>query len=395
MSRLILLFILAGIALGSGFVWLANGDPGHVSIAWRESVIEMTLVTALIISLMVWFVLWVSISLLRGGFRLKTNFGRWRGNRALRLNHVRSTRGLIAFTEGHWARARSMLVKVAEKSEHPLIFYLLAARASDELNEAKEVEYYLRKADESTDGATIAVGLTQAELQLKAGQLEQSLATLMRVTSVNEGHPQALKLLVEVYRGLGDWDALQKLFPAIKKYKIYSEAEHQRLQIDVVDQQMKNCSAAEEPLATLQAYWKKQPAVLRQMPINSRRYAEHLIALDQPELAEPVLRDALKGELEPSLISLYGKAIGSNKAKQLQLVEGWLKKGGPTSELLLCAARVAVANEIWGQAKEYYERSLEMQATREAYAELGLLYAKLGDAQRSSDCFKKGLMSSE
>ena len=123
----------------------------------------------------------------------------WRRKRRLQRAHRSLTRGLVELAEGRWKVAERHLTKHAEQSETPLINYLAAARAAQLQDEHARRDDYLHLAHESMPSADVAVGLTQAELQLAHQQYEQALATLMHVRSLSPKHNYVLKLLKKLY----------------------------------------------------------------------------------------------------------------------------------------------------------------------------------------------------
>src|SRR5690606_21718302 len=100
-----------------------------------------------------------------------------------------------------------------------------AAEAAHGQGKNQEAEALLRKAFESAEGAGMAVGLSQAKLQLASGQLEQALATLIRLRKKAPHHPFVLKQLKEVYTRLEDWRELSQLLPEMRKQGIVTAAE--------------------------------------------------------------------------------------------------------------------------------------------------------------------------
>ncbi len=62
---------------------------------------------------------------------------------------------------------------------------------------------------------------------------------------------------------------------------------------------------------------------------------------------------------------------GADAAKQLKQVETWLKSYPDDAALLLAAARLSMANELWGKARSYLESSLALAPTADAYALYG------------------------
>jgi HemY protein len=392
--RRLFLGILIALASGAVFVWSVSADPGYVLIAWGSKTIEMSVWTAIIIFFSSAWLLYFVLRVWRRTWHLPRFIGGWFDSRNLRLNHNRTTRGMIAFIEGHWRRARKLLVKVAEGSDSPLLYYLMAARSSHQLGETKEMEYYLRRAAESTDGADLAVGLTQAEMQLADGQLEQCLATLIRVRGVSAEHPGALKLLVSVYRGLGDWEQLRQLLPALKNADILSEADFAKLQIEVYPQVIVAAAAREDSVVEIEASWQLVPKPLRTNGALVKAYATALINAGSDDKAEAALHSALRKNWDEELIRLYGLVLTSNPQKQLIVCEAWLRERNSNAPLLLALGRLSLANELWGKARDYFEASLSFNATAEVYAELGRLTAHLGETEKSVCYFQQGLLNS-
>ena len=386
--------VLMALATGAVFVWSVSADPGYVLIAWGSKTIEMSVWTAIVIFLTSAWLLYLLLRVWRRTWHFPRFIGGWFDSRNLRLNHNRTTRGMIAFIEGHWRRARKLLVKVAEGSDSPLLYYLMAARSSHQLGETKEMEYYLRRAAESTDGADLAVGLTQAEMQLADGQLEQCLATLIRVRGVSAEHPGALKLLVSVYRGLGDWEQLRQLLPALKNAAILSEADLAQLQIEVYPQIIVAAAGREDSIVEIEASWQLVPKTLRTNGELVKTYATALLNAGSDDKAEAALHSALRKNWDEELIRLYGLVPSSNPHKQLIVCESWLRERNNSAPLLLTLGRLSLANELWGKAREYFETSLSFNATADVYAELGRLAAHLGETEKSVRYFQQGLLNS-
>ena len=141
-----------------------------------------------------------------------------------------TTLGMIAFIEGNWEKSRRLLTDAIKGSEAPLVNYLLAARASHALGDAAASRHYLGLAEETSAKASIAVALTQAEMQVDRGRLEEALATLTRARRNAERHPSVLSLLEKVYSGLRDWKSLLELLPDLRKHNILAAEEIDRLE---------------------------------------------------------------------------------------------------------------------------------------------------------------------
>lgn len=393
MKRIFVWFLLA-LAVGVGFVTLLEQDPGYVLIAVGRTTVEMTLWIGIAIVVAAFIGLYVLLRVVLGGRRLPRRVGGWLDGRNLRLSHSRISRGMIAFIEGRWEQARKVLVKAAARSDSPLLYYLMAARASQALGDDRSVEKYLRLAEQSTSGSELAVGLTQAELQVAKGQLEQALATLVRVRAVSAGHPVALKLQMQVYEGLEDYEQLRQLLPELRHATVLDETGQRELARRVYRQLLLRRAQGDDAVASLQSLWQQMPRELQDDAVLAESYARALIAAGDEHRAERFLRRFLGKQFDDRLVHLYGVVRGEDPHEQLLVAETWLPQRNNNAELMLCLGRLSLLNQLWGKAREYFEASSRLAHLPEAYAELGRLLARLGERERSIDCFQRGLIYS-
>jgi HemY protein len=376
-----LLALLAAVALVTAIEY----DPGYVLITYGLYSLETSVWVALAIFSLVFVVIVTVVSFIRKIFRQGNQWGQWFSNRSQR----RTTDGFIAFIEGNWERSRRVLARSAEGSETPLLNYLFAARASNELKDDKKTRQFLKSAEQSTAGASIAVGLAQAEMELQNGRYEQCLATLMRLRRNTEKHPYVLKLLKSVYLGLNDWTAMADILPELKKYKLVASEELLILEVKAAEVQLNNVTT---DISALKSIWKQLPRHLTRNGQLVVLYARLLIANGDGQAVESVLRHQLKLDWQRPLIDLYGRIEGEDSGKLLLFAEGWLKERNNDSGLLLCLGRLSIRNELWGKARDYFESSLKLEKHAETFAELGRLLSFLDEHEKSNEYFHQGLL---
>lgn len=391
MKRLLILFLVLLIS-----VWLGlriSEDPGYVLFSYKHWLIEMPL----------WFGI-IAILVVFGGFylllRTSTYVGQsiprthaWFSRRKTRRALTLTTKGLIEFTEGEWGTAEKHLIKAASNTDNPLINYLAAARAAQEQQATTRRDNYLRKAQKSTPSAKIAVGLSQAQLQLSGGQWEQAIATLKHLRSLAPHHHYVLKLLQGVYVRIDDWQALHDLLPAIKKSHLYKHSEFAALELQTY-QGLLELSAKKNSLESLQHAWQQCPTKLKKTTSLTATYAKYLIAQNAHDDAELCLRNVLKKQSDDTLFALYGICKPDNSINQLANAERWLNQHPQNSDLLLALGRICIRNKLWGKARTYLENSLELTPKTETYAELASLLQQIGEHQLAAAYYQQGLLSS-
>lgn len=396
----LLLIILVALLLGTGLSLGLAYDLGYIRISLGNYLIETNFWVGL--GLVVVLVL-LSIFLVGMFRRFRHSTGlvaSWvaRGNE--RRARRRTTKGLLALAEGNWPRAQKLLASSADHADTPLINYLAAAQAAFESGDHDAEDDMLRKAFESTPGSSLAVGLTQAQLQLAGNRLEQALATLLRLRKESPHHPFVLKLLKNTYLRLEDWRELSGLLPELRKRSVLSEKELDELERQVwhnlLERAAEDCErqrhddpdASLEPLTRL---WDELPKFVRKDEYTIRDYAGHLARLGDEAQAETLLRKVLRNHWSDELINLFGRLKGDQPEEQLLIAEQWLKDRPNNPELLLALGRLSLRNELWGKAREYFETSLHLKRSRETLAELSRLNAHMGQEQTSIKLMMQGL----
>jgi len=383
MKRFLLLFII-GISVAAFFLFSVSHDPGYVRISIGNWLVESNLwVMAganLFLIIFIVFTLNITGKLLNTGKFFTQWFGRSNSHRA----NSNTQKGLISLLEGNWVQANKLLSKSATKSSTPLINYLAAAHAANELGQVKEAESLLRKAYDSTPNSEFAVGVAQAQIQLQQNKYEPCLATLLRLRKQQTNHPFILKLLKTVYLKLEDWSHLLELLPILKKAPNANNKKLDQLErlswnqlfIQKTDELI-NLAKQADGESTLATLWKKVPDKLRYDAELIKIYAEQLIRLNQQSACETLLRKILNKHWHNDLVSIYGIVAGKNVSEQLVSAENWLKERPNNAVLLLALGRLSLRNELWGKALEYFEASKRLHATQESHAELCRLSIRL------------------
>jgi len=384
---------LVVLVLSVALVAAIELDPGYILISYNTYTLETSVWIGVGLFVLLFSIVYGFFSLLR---RLISGTGAlsdWLSGRDYRRSQQQTTHGLIAFIEGNWQSSRKTLAKAAAKSETPLLNYLIAARASHALDDSKQMKAFLKKAEQSTSGAGIAVGLTQAELQLRSGRFEQSLATLTRVRRNAGKHPHVLYLLAQTYQGLNDWQQVLALLPELKKYKVLAPDEITELEITASRASiLEAAKSRSDALGNLRQLWQSFSTAVKANSEVIACYAESIIALGDMQGAEKLIRNRLKKDWNSALVSLYGKVASDDPARQLLFAEDWLKQRNNDAALFLCLGRLSLRNAFWGKAREYFERSLQFEDSGEVCAEMGRLLAHLGEHEASSEYFYRGLL---
>ncbi|MHC6227997.1 heme biosynthesis HemY N-terminal domain-containing protein [Pseudomonas sp. X10] len=394
MKRVYLLAVLAiavaaalGIAIAkhSGYVLIAYGGFRYQSGLWAALGALVGVILAL------WLLRYlVGLVLTSSGV-----VNPWSRRNRSRRTRLAIEQGQLDLAEGRWASAQRHLHRAAEHERQPLLYYLGAARAANELGRTEDRDQLLERALERQPQAELAVALTHAQLQMDSGDRDAALDTLHAMQERHPHNAQVLRLLQRLHRERGEWSEVIRLMPELRKGKVLPAQELAELEQRAWGQNL--CLAAtrgedsQSARQALERAWQQLTAAQRQEPQLVLAYAEQLRQVGAQGEAEQALRAALKRQYESHLARLYGLVCGDDPARQLQTAEGWLKDHPEDPSLLLTLGRLSLQNRLWGKARDYLESSLRLQRNPETCAELARLLAGLGDTERSNQLFQEGL----
>jgi HemY protein len=392
MKSLVTLFLILLIAIWLGLEM--HSDPGYVLIAYKSWTIETTLWATLLALFLLFITLSFLISLFRKANTVSERVYSWSLEKHLRKARRQTNLGLCEWAEGKWAEAEKRLLKAAKYSEIPLLNYLIAARAAQSQGEYDKRDTYLRMAHASTPGVEVAVALTQAQLQLSAGQLERALATLTHLSRLVPKHTYVMRLLQQVYEELHDWKSLQDLLPALHKYKVLQPEKLQNLERKLYLQLLIQ-GIKERNFEYLSDTWSKISSELRKDPELLLAYSDALIKNKKSIEAEKLLRNTLKKSWDSKLAEKYSMIPDIDPIKQLATVESWLKIHDNDPTLLFCLGKLCKQRQLWGKAQHYLETSKTLKSTPEVFYELGQVMEALGNKDAALDYYSKQLVSEQ
>lgn len=378
------------LALAAGLGVIISQDPGYALFSYGHWTVEMPLwLSAFLIILIIalsLFTIWFVKTLFSGSDKVKLWWKQHQDNKAKQLTY----KGFLALAEGRWKNAEQYLIESAPHSDTPLINYLSAAKAAEEGNSPERRDHYLQLALDVGAGSDMAIRLTQAQLQFKHGELEQSVRNLQRLHIDAPKHPKVLRLLCTLYEAMLDWPALYTLLPECRKTQALSKEVLARLEQKIYPALLP--IYAGKGIKALMAFWQQSPRTIQTDPIIVGEYAKLLTQQSATTEAEAILRATLKKTYNQHLVLLYGLTIGPSSKKQLAFVESLLPEHFKDPILLLTLGRLCLKNQLWGKARDYLEKSLSLMPMPETYAELGSLMEYLDLTQKRDEYYKKGLL---
>lgn len=370
---LLMLFAAASATL------IAFRNPGYVLIAREPFVLETSLAVFLLIAAVVFAILYAGVRLLVRILRVPKSLTRWRQTRRTRKAREAFLNGLTHLLGGEWLKAEQELIASLHAADSPLLGLLGAALAAQGQGDTGKRDGYLARAHQHGGNTSLAAQTIQAQTQLLSHQDEQALATLTPLRAQYPRQAQPLRLLIEAQRRLRDWQSLARLLPEARRHALLAENELVVLERET-HAALLNLPLPAGALPTLHQAWSAAPKALRQHPELVAVYARQLIRQGAADECVELLAITLEREWDERLVWLYGEAQGTRPGAQLEAAEEWQARHGDSPTLLLTLGRLARHNRLGARARAYLEKSIALNATPEAHAELGLLFEETGDS---------------
>ena len=203
-------------------------------------------------------------------------------------------------------------------------------------------------------------------------------------------HPRVLHLLEKVYVRLADWSALLNLLPNMRKAKVLTKEQAVYFEKNLYCELLKMNSRAN--LHELHVVWEKIPRQMKKHPDVIVAYAKQLSRLveAEPELEE-LIRKTLKNNYDPTLVTLYADLPLQNLNRQLVIAGAWLKMYGQQAPILLLLGKLCVRVQLWGKAKDYFEKCLALEPNAEAALAYGKLLISLDESQEAMQKYQDTL----
>jgi HemY protein len=386
----LLIIIALALAFGVAVIWAADFEPGFVLLQYGSWSLETSLVVfsaAFILLLVAAYIAMRSLVLVK---QSPARLSSWRETQRHKRANRALTRGLITLEEGRWTEAERILIRHAGNSETPLLHYLAAARAAQKQNAPDRRDNYLRLAHETTEGADIAVGVVQAELQISAGQKEQALATLQHLREMAPKHPYVLQLLQSMYQDMDQWQEMQSVLPDLRKRHVLESGEVEALSQEAAVGQLQTALQRQD-WQRMSQIWEKSPARMRQSEAMLKPYLRGLIAQGEQEEALSLIEQFMRRDWSDALVYLYGQLPHGDLLKRLAIAEKWLKSRQENPWLLLTLGRLAKASDLWTKAEEYLRASLRHGPRGETYQALAEVLSEQGKNEAAADTYQQGL----
>ncbi len=389
----LVLYIVLALLAAAGLALFAKQDPGYFMVTLYGWTIETSAAFAIIVTLLTFVAFYALMRLVSFALQLPLRLRRWRKLRATNRSRKQLIKGMMKLNLGQWFDAEKLLIKSARHDDFAVLAYMGAARAAQGLKVKNRRDGYLLLAGDKSPNDTLALALTQAQLEAEDDHPEQAIVTLNQLPPNHRNNSYALSLLARLHAELNEWPALVELLPRLRRHDAlpliqYYETEH-RAYSGLIGHLAKTGDSV-----TLEQLWDELPSRLQEREDMMADFCCAMINFGRADDIEDLLYRRITKHWSDFLVYLYGLMDGDAEI-HLARAKNWLKTQQRNAVLHLTLGRLAMRAQQWKNARYHLETSLKINPNSETYQELGNLLAYLNEEKLALECFRRGIVMSE
>ncbi len=375
----IILTILLGALLAQNLI----DFPGHISIYYKDFVVDISLVFSLLcLSILLVSIYILSKVLSAPSFLLNKvkNSKRDKSNKLLENS-------ILSMSKGDYHNAQRNALKALPYCDNPIIAYTQIIQAYDSQNKYKERDEWIKKAYEKLSHAETHILLIQANTQLKSSNYESAKVTLEKINKIEPDNTIAAGLLAELQIKFSEWKQLENNLALLKSLNRTEEEKLFELELVSITELIKDAKTSD----VLKKTWKGASSSARENSYLVDTYCKKLKELNENEIAEKIILNFLKKTFDEILVYTYISLNQDQSDKVIKKISQWQKRYENNSKLMRIHAEVLMKNQRWEEAKECIEKAIEINPDSKNYFILGEILFHFGKVDSACETYRKSI----
>ena len=375
----IILTILLGALLAQNLI----DFPGHISIYYKDFVVDISLVFSLLcLSILLVSIYILSKVLSAPSFLLNKvkNSKRDKSNKLLENS-------ILSMSKGDYHNAQRNALKALPYCDNPIIAYTQIIQAYDSQNKYKERDEWIKKAYEKLSHAETHILLIQANTQLKSSNYESAKVTLEKINKIEPDNTIAAGLLADLQIKFSEWKQLENNLALLKSLNRTEEEKLFELELVSITELIKDAKTSD----VLKKTWKGASSSARENSYLIDTYCKKLKELNENEIAEKIILNFLKKTFDEILVYTYISLNQDQSDKVIKKISQWQKRYENNSKLMRIHAEVLMKNQRWEEAKECIEKAIEINPDSKNYFILGEILFHFGKVDSACETYRKSI----
>ena len=370
------------VLVGLGVHFLLE-DNGYVLIEFLSYSFE----TSLPIFIIVLIVLYLLVRLLgliwHSPKILKQKMAAKKFEKSNKLLHE----GLNLVGKGNFTKAEKKLKASIDDIHASLLAFLMVSDISQKNGGEQSRDAWLEKALAKYPESEIYILLHASQQRIKEQDYTAAQDYINTILDKDPNNPIALKLLSQCLYKTQQWRLLtQKAKSIIEQVK-----PNQMTDLYIAKAFTESAKELVKDQQQMETLWHKVPYSLTNNVLILTTKIESMMLNGQVNAAEKELRKHIPKTWDKKLIALFAKLESPDLSKLSKQMDRWLVDRPRDANLWQAASHLAKRDELWKQAKQFIERSIEINENPFAYNQLGFILLELGQQDAAIKAFEQAM----
>lgn len=291
--------------------------------------------------------------------------------------------GMMQIHSGEYEKGEATLTSHLDGSKGDAPKYLAAAKSAEARGAPDQADYYLKKAADSSNEASLAVRTSQAEMMMGRGEYEKAETLLTNLHNAAPANGHIMGLLATTLGHTGNAEKMSKLTQIMRKSKAVDEDTLVEMETPAWSN-----AVATAPAGEVAKVWESLPPEAKTNPGAVKSYATRLVEFGENDQAEALVHKTINNGFNESLAGLYGDIESTNVAKQLENAERWSRHHGQSASLQASIGKLAAKREMWAKSRDSLVKSAQLDLNPGICNELGGVLESMGDTAKANECYK-------
>jgi HemY protein len=385
-----LFWILLLFALAVMLSLVARYNDGYVLIFIPPKRIEFSLTLFVLLNAIVFVLAYFLVRAARYTLNLPEMVRDFRIHRAREKARHALYDAITSSYEGRYAKAERSARAAFETGEERTLAALVAARAAHRLMRPEMRDEWLARAtEEAVESGQVSLNharlMTTAELLVDERRDREALGVFAELNRSGVRHIATQRLALKAMTRAGAWEDALRLARQLEEHRAVHPAVAAKTREAAYVALFSGADAQ-----TIRERLRRVPHAERRVAAVARPIAAALIGAEMTREACDVLEEALDAGWDDKLGRLYAACAtdAAGARAQIERAEAWRSRHPRDPGVLLTLGRLCAREELWGKAREYFEQSIAVQPTRDAYIELARMFDATGRLDDANRCYR-------
>ncbi len=291
---------------------------------------------------------------------------RRRANKDMQLFHE----GLNLYLCGDYAEATRLLLKAAKSKANPRVLACLFAADAALLNNDGQTAHRAITLAGAVPGEDIAADIVSTDIAIGDESPERAAVRINEIIDDKKNNLRVIRMLIKLCDKSGAWHLAEQALGQLNS--ALHDAPHRQQQIRTqITSALLRRAAEQKDRQRFNRLWKQTNKTTQEALLEL--YVTLSVQLGDAKEAEHYLEKVITEDYNEVAITQYGLLPSIGVDQRIKRAEQWLAKHPQHPALLLCLGRLYKRNARLAEAREYFEKSLAIKPSYQAWQELSTL----------------------